>query len=44
MADIAAIFGWRPADMDPMDLDELMRWHGHALRRSPGQPSEEDDE
>ncbi len=36
MADLAVVFGWRPADMDPMPLDELMRWHGHARNRSPG--------
>ncbi|KAF0676728.1 putative phage protein [Profundibacterium mesophilum KAUST100406-0324] len=35
MADIAVIFGWRLADMDPMSVPELMRWHAHALRRGP---------
>ena len=34
MADIAAIFHWRPADMDAMEIDELARWWGHAERRS----------
>jgi len=41
MADLAVVFGWRPADMDPMSLEELMRWHGHAIARSPGGKDEE---
>lgn len=42
MADIAVVFGWRSADMDPMPLDELMRWHVKACRR--GSDPEPDDE
>ncbi|SFQ14605.1 Phage P2 GpE [Roseivivax halotolerans] len=37
MADLAVVFGWAPRDMDPMSLEELMRWHGHAGRRTPKQ-------
>ena len=33
MADVAAIFHWRPADMDPMDLTELMHWRALAVDR-----------
>ena len=33
MADIAAVFHWRPADMDPMELGELMNWRALALDR-----------
>lgn len=33
MADIAFVFHWSPADMDPMDLDELARWWDHAAAR-----------
>lgn len=33
MADIAAIFGWSPAVMDPMDIEELMDWHERAGKR-----------
>ncbi len=33
MADLAAIFHWRPADMDPMDLAELMHWRSLAVDR-----------
>lgn len=33
MADIAIVFGWGPREMDPMPLDELMQWHGHAIER-----------
>lgn len=35
MADIAAVFGWAPRDMDPMSLPELSRWWAHARRRTP---------
>lgn len=35
MADLAFLFGWAPGVMDPMPLDELMRWHGLALARAP---------
>ncbi|QTN40922.1 GpE family phage tail protein [Marinobacter salsuginis] len=34
MADIAAIFHWRPSDMNDMPLSELMEWRDHARRRS----------
>ena len=34
MADLAVVFGWGPDVMDPMPVDELMRWHGHAVTRS----------
>ena len=33
MADIAAVFHWRPADMDPMELGELMHWRQLAVER-----------
>jgi hypothetical protein len=33
MADIAAIFGWRPAEMDEMALAELMDWRALAVER-----------
>lgn len=33
MADVAAIFHWRPVDMDPMDLAELMHWRDLAADR-----------
>ncbi|WP_417545692.1 GpE family phage tail protein [Marinobacter sp.] len=38
MADIAAIFHWRPSDMADMPLSELMEWREHARTRS--QPEE----
>lgn len=34
MANIAAVFHWTPAAMDPMPLGELMEWHGRAIARS----------
>ena len=34
MADLACVFGWRPQDMEPMALEELMRWHAKARRRA----------
>lgn len=34
MADIAVIFHWRPADMDPLSLTELMEWRERARQRS----------
>ncbi|MBI0276666.1 GpE family phage tail protein [Hafnia alvei] len=34
MADIAVIFHWRPADMNAMNIDELMSWHAQAVARS----------
>lgn len=33
MADIAAVFGWTPAAMDPMSVDELMGWWDKAMKR-----------
>ena len=33
MADLAMVFHWRPADMDPMDLAELMEWRERARAR-----------
>lgn len=33
MADIAMAFHWRPADMNPMALDELMGWRERARIR-----------
>lgn len=34
MANLAAIFHWRPADMADMSLPELMAWHERARERS----------
>jgi len=34
MADVAAIFHWRPADMDDMPISELMAWRERARKRS----------
>jgi hypothetical protein len=33
MADLALVFHWRPADMDPMSLAELMDWRERARER-----------
>ena len=33
MAGIAAVLHWRPADMDPMELGELMNWRALARDR-----------
>lgn len=33
MADIAAVFGWSPRDMDAMTLEELARWWHKARVR-----------
>lgn len=33
MADLAAVFQWRPADMDQMELEELMDWRALAIDR-----------
>lgn len=33
MADIAVVFHWPPAAMDPMPLDELMAWRERARER-----------
>lgn len=34
MADLAAVFHWRPADMADMSLPELMAWRERARERS----------
>lgn len=34
MADIAAVFHWRPSDMADFDLTELMEWRERARQRS----------
>ena len=34
MADIAVIFHWGPAEMDPLPLTELMEWRERARKRS----------
>lgn len=36
MADLAAVFGWGPPDMDDMTVAELAAWHRRALARLPG--------
>ena len=33
MADVALVFGWRPADMADMSLTELMQWRERARQR-----------
>ena len=33
MADIATVFHWSPAVMDPMMIVELIGWHSRALDR-----------
>ncbi len=34
MADLAAVFHWAPHVMDPMSVEELMRWHAKASARA----------
>ncbi|WP_159977801.1 MULTISPECIES: GpE family phage tail protein [unclassified Novosphingobium] len=34
MADVAAVFHWPPAAMDPMPVSELMGWRERARKRS----------
>lgn len=34
MADLAAVFHWRPVDMDGLDVQELMEWRERARQRS----------
>lgn len=34
MADIAVVFHWAPADMDRLELLELMEWRERARQRS----------
>ena len=33
MADLALVLHWRPADMDPMAVGELMTWRERARER-----------
>ncbi|MFU1906034.1 GpE family phage tail protein [Bordetella avium] len=33
MADIAVVFHWPPAAMDPMDVQELAKWRERARVR-----------
>ena len=33
MADLALVFHWRPADMAPMSVGELMTWRERARER-----------
>lgn len=33
MADLAAVFHWRPADMDGFSIEELMEWRERARVR-----------
>ena len=42
MADIAAIFHWRAADMDAMALHELLDWQALALQRWRAMNGEQD--
>lgn len=39
MADLAITFHWRPADMDPMTIDELMQWRERARVRTEAKPN-----
>jgi hypothetical protein len=41
MADVALVFHWRPEDMYPMAMAELMDWRERARRRYA--PSKDDD-
>lgn len=34
MADLAMVFHWGPADMDPLGLAELMEWRERARKRA----------
>jgi hypothetical protein len=35
MADLAMVFHWSPAEMDDMDLADVIRWHTLARDRNP---------
>lgn len=35
MADIAAVFHWRIADMEGMEVEELLAWQRRAVARWP---------
>lgn len=37
MADLAMVFHWGPADLDPLSLTELMEWRERARQRWEGQ-------
>jgi hypothetical protein len=39
MADLAAVFHWRPSDMDHMDPGELMEWRERARVRFEPKPN-----
>jgi len=40
MADLAVVFHWGPADMDPMSLSELAGWREKArVRHEPPEKS-----
>jgi hypothetical protein len=34
MADLAAVFGWPPSELQGMAVDELMAWRDEAEARS----------
>lgn len=34
MADLAMVFHWGPAEMAPMEIEELMDWRERARRRA----------
>jgi hypothetical protein len=36
MADLAMVFHWGPADLDPLTLTELMEWRERARQRVEG--------
>lgn len=38
MADIAAVFGWSPAEMATMSAPEIARWRDRARARIEAQP------
>ena len=38
MADLAIVFHWSPAAMDPMSLPELMNWRAEAIKRHNPEP------
>ncbi|PTE18061.1 GpE family phage tail protein [Cereibacter changlensis] len=40
MADIAIVFHWPPAAMDPMCLEELARWWAKARARAAPEESD----
>ena len=38
MADLAIVFHWGPAEMDPLSLNELMDWRERARKRAEPRP------